>query len=707
MRAVFIFNLAQWEIYNRFRALGDEVLSADVDVLAAARQCRISAQDLSSFLSVQEMEEERNTALRLCDLLGEALAESMPERLRPLSRHLSHELLFPLGHFFLIKSMADRALEKFQPSSALAFAENQNVFFWDPPFIPPDLANAAVQFALQSRGIAWERLTCQSSDPSPSDRPSDQQHIWLPAFKSPLKPATTVAVGQGIWWSEMDALLHSASAPRTPLIAVSMAWINYVFPRRELPDVETMSLVNRVVRMVAERAPAYRAVLDSPAMQSLFSAWSGVIEVSIRYYNFGRLICDALGPSVVIHGCDIRAPQRCFAQAVLECGATPVSILHGGINGMDYIGIRHRNAIGHLAVWSERDMLTLAPYRDANFEIRAIGSMRSDIDRLLIASREEPQSARLRSTAKPCVVFLTCRIPCLYWFTTDISRHVETWGEICNLFLRRTDWEGIIKKHPRYDHQRLYCEDALPGNLRVESVSLDAALAAADAVVMVNVKTTAALDAIGRGVPVIHLNTALRGEPDRWVRDSGVRALHSVEELESELDRIFSDRDYAIACTQAQRSKLGEFIAATGEDAVCRLERWIEKLGANQQSRPHNPSALFRLTFAQWLDRLFLSDPAAPPPARPRCPLPHEPLLASHLLNRLTWYPWPSSTFPRARALWRAYLHMPREWNPTLRTFRRYVIECLYQDANNPSRSAVARALSRVIAHLLAPFGRG
>lgn len=706
MRAVFIFNLSQWEVWRRCASPDDCVLTTDVDTFAALRSEGARAFDLSGFLTAREFEAERQSALNLCDMLGEALREAMPDDLHALSRHLSHELLYPIGHFFQIRAMTDRALKELRPMKAIIFSEEQQVFFWDPPNVPPDLANSAARDAAATLGVSVERLACPPTHVAPSNQSADQQHLWIAAFESPLEPASTVAVGQGMWWAEMDALVTSANAHRLPISAISTAWMHYVLPRSELPHPKIMAWVDRAVRLVADRTPALRPALECAGLRSLFSAWTGLVETGIHYYRFGRIVCDALTPRVVIHGYDIRAPQRCFAQAVWESGAAPLSILHGGINGMDHEGIRHREAVGHLAVWSERDARTLAPARNPAFGIRAIGSLRSDIDRLNIVTREAPQVSRDRGARKPRVVFLTCRISGLYWFTTDIGRHVETWAEIRSLFARHPEWDGLIKTHPRYDHQRLYGDDALPDNLRVARVSLDSALEEADAVVMVNLETTAALDAIGRGIPVIHLNTATRGEPDRWVRDSGVRALRSIAELEAELVRACSDREYAVACAQAPRSKLNEFIAATGAGAVSRLERWIAELCANRQARDPDPSALFRLKFAQWLDRLYLSDPNAPPPAGAGGAHAREPLLASHLLHRLTWYPWPPSPFSRARALWRAYLHMPREWNPSFRTFRRYVIECLHQDAKNSLRSSVARAWSRVVARLLAPFGR-
>lgn len=706
MRAVFLFNLAQWEAWRPHATSEDYVLTTDVDVFAASRSAQVPVADLAGFLTDDQLKLERDAALRLCDMLGDALQEVMPEPHSSISRHLSHELLYPLGHYLQIMAMAKRAVEQLAPSSAFAFAEDRRVFFWDPPSISPDLANDAVNWALASHGMPVERATCPYSEPTSSVQAADQQHVWLPIFEPVLEPATTVVVGQGMWWSEMDAILANASSRRSPMSAVSTSWINYVLPQNERTDPDVVARTDHAVRFVAHHTPQMRLLLERPVMRSLMSAWSGVIEHAVRYYEFGRQICRALAPKVVIHGYDVRAPQRCFAQAVMEGGAIPISILHGGINGMDHEGVRHWRAVGHLAAWSNRDVQTLAPYRDPSFEIRAIGSFRSDITRLMAASREPAHAISLDSARNPKIVFLTCRISGLYWFSTRIDRHVSAWEDIRRLFERRTDWDGLIKKHPRYDHQYLYGDDRLSSNLRVADIPLEQALDGAHAVVMVNLETTAALEAIGRGIPVLHLNTATRGEPDRWVRDSGVRALRSQEELEAEIERIVSDRDYAVACAELQRSRLDEFVAATGPHAVGRLEAWIAELSSNGRAAKPNPSACFRLRFAQWIDRIFLSDANAPPPTATGIEEWGDSLPAAHILHRVTWYPWPASPASRARALWRVYIHMPRAGRTSPAVFRRYMIECLLQDARNPLRSAFARVCARVLARLLAPCRR-
>ena len=704
MRAVFLFNLSQWRVWRATVQDGDRVFTTDVDVLAACRAEHMEVADLAQALSDAELSEQRRSSLRLGDALGEALREEMSPELAPLARHCSHELLFPLGHFFQVAAMARAIAAHQRPEEALAFAEEDAVFFWDPPHIPPDLANAAVRYALEQAGVPVERRSCPPEPNCGRGMAADQQHHWINAFDRAMQPSDVVLVGQGIWWSEMEAVL-ARRMPWTNTV-VSLAWQHYVMPQNEYPDPAVAAWVERAFQRVAAADPAAASIFALPVIARLKQAWAGVIEAGIRYYRFGRLICRALAPRVVIHGYDTRAAARCFAAAVRSAGAEPISIFHGGINGMDHEGIRHRGAVGHVAVWSERDIRALRADRGVDGEIRAIGSLRADIHRALQACGAPPSASRNRGAQRPCVVFLTCRISGLYWFSTAIDRHVETWAQLVRWFEAHPGIDGIIKIHPRYDHEFLYGGDRLPPNLRVQRESLADVLARADAVALVNVETTAAIDAVAAGIPVFHLNTASRGSPDRWVADSGVIAVGSVAEWEQHLERLLHNPAAAIDAAERARTRLRQFVSAAGDTAVANLEVWIRELieAAGSRRSSADAEALYRLRFARWIDEIFLNNPDAPPPPMPSTAVSaQDPAWHGHVLNRVVWYPWPPAPHSIARGLLRVHRHMPRAWRASRCGMRRYLVEALRLDARNPARPRVRRMASKLLCFAMAP----
>jgi hypothetical protein len=701
----FVFSLRQWRALAPVIDASHRIATLDVDVLAACRAAGRDAIDLSSCASDAELEACRASAVAVCDALGEAMESRMPGAHRVLGRHLAHDLLYPIGYAMQVDVMTRRAVERLKPQAALCFAEDRDVFFWDPPERPPDLANRTVHQVLLAHRLPVDRRYC----PAPAvaaARPADQEHVWMDAFRRPVEPCDVVAISQGLGWAEQTALLRGGGSVQP----VSTAWMNYLLFRDPYTEDQLLAWIREARACAVSREPSWAAWLAGPVLDPLWHAWVGVMQVALRYHQFGRLLCAALNPRVVVTGYDIRSPQRCFAEAVVACGAQPVSILHGGINGMDHEGIRHRRAVGHLAVWSERDVAALQPSRAPGYRIEPIGSLRADIHQAM-KHLDQPRSLRKDAGQRPCVAFLTCRVGGLFWFTTSLARHVEAWEGVRALIRRRPDIDVIIKKHPRYDHDELYAGDEAPPNLRIESGPLDAVLERADLVVLVNLETTAVLEALVRGIPVIHVNTAIRGEPDSWVRESKVVCVRSVEELEAALDRLLSDSAAYAEASAMARARLPSFVPATGEAAVARLGAWMQGLSrpATKAAGPSEQGpALACLRLARWVDQVFLDKADAPAPDLSDLPG-AEPLgldgshMAGHVLNRVTWYPWPCDAQSRAARIWRIHRALPRAWRPHFRVLKRYWVEGFRQDAANAERRPCARMRAAFMARSLSP----
>jgi len=150
---------------------------------------------------------------------------------------------------------------------------------------------------------------------------------------------------------------------------------------------------------------------------------------------------------------------------------------------------------------------------------------------------------------------------------------------------RRSDWEFTIKCHPRYDHPLLYehVNRNLPPNRRLRVVSdqpLDDVTGDCDAVVCVNVKSSAIFEASVWGKPVFLLHQSMiwldrrAWEIDRW------RQIARVEQLESELDAVFTDPDLYSARVQQTHRALEACFGRERFPAVQKCVEIIQELAA-------------------------------------------------------------------------------------------------------------------------------
>ncbi|MFQ5805153.1 MAG: hypothetical protein ACE5I3_01745 [Phycisphaerae bacterium] len=135
----------------------------------------------------------------------------------------------------------------------------------------------------------------------------------------------------------------------------------------------------------------------------------------------------------------------------------------------------------------------------------------------------------------------TSHLPEIDW--ADAVRCFEAIGRLA---ARREDWEFTIKCHPRYDHPLLYnhVNRNLPPDRRMRVVTderPDFLARVCDVVVCVNVKSSAIFEASVARKPVFLLHQSMiwldrqAWGIDRWPQ------IATVEQLESELDAIFTD----------------------------------------------------------------------------------------------------------------------------------------------------------------------
>ncbi len=135
-----------------------------------------------------------------------------------------------------------------------------------------------------------------------------------------------------------------------------------------------------------------------------------------------------------------------------------------------------------------------------------------------------------------------CNLP-----ETDWAAAVKTFEALGRLAARRTNWEFIIKPHPRYDQLELYAEinRDLPAEHRLHIAterSLSECARAADVVVFVNTRSSGVVETSLCGRPVYLLYPdMIANDLSRWGLEDWPTVADTAA-LEAELDAVFADK---------------------------------------------------------------------------------------------------------------------------------------------------------------------
>lgn len=307
--------------------------------------------------------------------------------------------------------------------------------------------------------------------------------------------------------------------------------------------------------------------------------WAELFKAARLGESF-RTVLKTVGASLVIFGFDGFVVERMLARVAQSEGVPTASLMHGAIG--HGLGAHDCTAdADHMMVVGERDVQNLVQYGWPPERVRPVGSLRYGGVYQSAVRKEQDHRAPAQREArrrlgvpedKPTVALLTATILGTSAIIARPSAHRETWREIAALAARRPDRTFIIKPHPGWDHYEFY--EALcgrgPANLTfLRDATLADALAAADAAVLVNHCTTAGLEAMLHGVPVVFLRTAIypREGTEDSLRDGGAISVQDVASLEAALDRLTGDDAFRRAALADAEPFLASFFGG-GEGAA-------------------------------------------------------------------------------------------------------------------------------------------
>ena len=720
----FIFNPEQFRHADQpglVQDVGTTVATADVDVLGMCFRRSIPAIDLTEHLEGNPMDYPEQ-ALGACEFISATLHDVLPEVYRPLAFHMAFDLLCPLAYCLQMQTMASNLLRSFRPEQVLCFGDHREAFILIPRRLPPDLANGVVRWILEQDGTPVRIL----HGPPPAGAPVYNEPInWNPAdgeAVSRFPPVLCLTGGAGI--GEQEALwrenLGAGGGRAAPMFPVM--WRRALCFRGVEGARECMEWVARTLERLRREESLPPILLHNGYLDCLWTRWAREMQSCLRGFQMGRFVAEVLQPKVVLTGYDIFGHTRCLSEALWQTGITPLSVIHGGIGGIGFARLFHHGATGHVACWSQQDAKVLNHCRASVFQVWPVGSLRTDIHRAVTGMSTERPGPLEAPARPPNILFLTSPVASFVPVLQSPGRHVAAWQGVLEYCARRRDLRFLLKKHPRYDYAELYSTDpgaADGGGFLTLVDSLPEALQQADLVVLVNVITTAALDAICAGLPLVYLNASDRGPAAPWAQESGVDIVASVPELEARIDQLLSDRAQARALVARLQANLKSTIAATGPEAVERLWRFMEQVRPDvwepraTDAPMVNPVSLWCLRFLQQADQIVLGASGttdrmqqlrfpADAAAEAACPVDLarmvEPVFA-HVLWKLQ-AEW---RIPAGTILRRIHGLLPRRYRLPFSRRRPYLVQALLLDAKDLRRSIWRRRFSAIAAFLLAP----
>lgn len=350
---------------------------------------------------------------------------------------------------------------------------------------------------------------------------------------------------------------------RVVRVALSSGANGFTFAPRQVRDVErSLAAARQAHRRWCSR---YRGIHPEIFANSFFRfqferIWTELAN-AVRLGESFHALLDSLEPSLVVFGYDGFVIEQVLQRIARARGVPTASLLHGGLGPSQ----GYRACLSHadrMMVWGTKDAEAFLQYGVSPERLRVVGSLRyeeaylSDVRTRLEVRPEAARAARRRlnvAEARPVVLLLTSTVMGMAAPTAQPGVHRQTWRELLLLARRRPDLSFLIKPHPGWDTYELYrqlCADGPPNLCFTWDATLVECLAAGDVAVLVNYCTTAGLEAMLHGLPLVFLRTAIYST--QGVRDplegGGALSVSSVSDLESALDRLLDDGEFRGRC---------------------------------------------------------------------------------------------------------------------------------------------------------------
>ncbi len=294
---------------------------------------------------------------------------------------------------------------------------------------------------------------------------------------------------------------------------------------------------------------------------------------------FGELLA-VVRPALCVLGHDAFTVERVLVRVARRHGVPTAALIHGGFRPRRI----YRDVTGEadrLLVWGAEDTDGLIAAGVAPERVRTVGSIiYEQRHRPAGAAQETGIVARARAALgvpadRPLVLVLTATTTKGLAAIARPAVHRACWRQLAALAARRPDLTFAIKPHPSYDHFELYrrlVRDGPESLVFLEDVPLPAALAAAAVTVLINYTTTAAMESVLVGVPVVLWQAGLHpGNGDDPLSAGGALIVTNIAALEAAADRLLADTGARTAALAAAARATERILGGPGVPAIDRV----------------------------------------------------------------------------------------------------------------------------------------
>lgn len=740
-KLAFIANRSQWISFSKRGDLleGCVVASMDFEVTMELKDKKIPVIDLFKYLDGPVTARIWAEAHSLCEAFANSFRGRVLYRGCDIISLTQGDLETLFVYYLTSYHVASKALEEFSPRRVVHFAEMRHFTFADPPDPPPDIFNAVTAHCAILKGISvWPlRMLSDSKEDKPRHVIPDvsKTDVW-PHFLKVTENQPIVAFC-GDYREQQLFVEEAARQNRTDLVLIlaepvgRLPWLSMYtalalrFDTNQYRKKWRESLFEGCSAL-GNQLPRLGEALRSPLFAFFWDRYLDHLLASARYYALGLFLGQTLSPKLLITSYDWFGAIRCLQQTAKVKGASIVSVDHVGMSNL-YSERRNRNAFSDVLVWGEHEREGQLRWRDETASVHVVGSLRRDHAELSVSQTADHAGTRgvdLVAKQPLKVVLFTTRLTSAFGTSVGTFAYRDSWRQVIELCGRHADWDVIVKPHPNYDYYSFYrtFSYSCPGNLRVVYGRPRDILPGADAAVLHNCPSTAALDAIGMNVPVVYLRDAVLRElpPSPFERYGLILVADTVAEVEDHILSLLARNGYRENVLNKQKEFFSRIIAATGDEAVAKMNCVVEKVASygKKDSCREGGLALFnfvliidavRFSRLQWCDCWRLLEEVCPqlPTSDPQsfgftcfADLGEEMLVAilysvTKKYSFLNLYRLlgvfrivPKEYRPKASGIRNVlargclYLHMSRNWHPLLRVILKAMLSFLDKDGS-------------------------
>lgn len=551
------------------------ICTPDMDVYARCMEMGLDVRHLGMCQPRDAAHARFIKAQAVCDdIIKETILHGYPDE-AGLAKAARNALYFLFLHICNIVESLDVFFSSESVSLVFAQKSGTHVSFWDDAGENPSLFNALLevicrmrqqQFAvLPDAGIDEIQRPDETTCSAPADSLEFPDNVDI-LFVSEGLSRTEHRPLYEVVPSDFDCFVLSDHSTSCAHPGISLRQLrSLAFNAYDDPDGHGSLSADSVKRVLD--APPWKDELFIRTMLQLPHIWEklDVLLKSLRRErDLAKSTLEALQPGICVLGYDAFPGVRIWGDACRSQHIPCLSVDHVGVSSR-YSAMRNRDVCNDIAVWGRYDALCQRHYRDYSAGIYTTG--RLPIGRKYVLGEVEEKVNLLIITSKMVRGAL-----CEWW--VDARTYVESWKELTECIKRNASWHAYIKKHPRYDHNEFYVW-ITGGHDRIQVLQEDTA-PPVHAAVLMQTPSTAAIDLMQAGIPVIYLRHARSEGLVSPLESNLLTVCDCVEDMEAAIQNVTQNKSAREAVINNQRRFLQRALSADGKDAAARVMRVLD-----------------------------------------------------------------------------------------------------------------------------------